>query len=128
MEYRFISEQLPGDGHGNDLRGLRRRATTLDGRHRFDEIGLAHWASLLLLRQDCGYLAVASAVATTRSAWKNAADAGPQAVLAESAVLDRFDQLQQSLAISRKVLAERLRWLTETGVLDRREYSSRPFA
>jgi len=38
----------------------------------------------------------------------------------------RFDQLQQSLGISRKVLAERLRWLTETGVLERREYSVRP--
>jgi DNA-binding HxlR family transcriptional regulator len=38
----------------------------------------------------------------------------------------RFDQLQQSLGISRKVLAERLRWLTETGVLDRRQYASRP--
>jgi DNA-binding HxlR family transcriptional regulator len=38
----------------------------------------------------------------------------------------RFDQLQESLGISRKVLAERLRWLTETGVLERREYASRP--
>lgn len=28
--------------------------------------------------------------------------------------------------MSRKVLAERLRWLTETGVLTRREYSARP--
>jgi DNA-binding HxlR family transcriptional regulator len=40
--------------------------------------------------------------------------------------ITRFDQLQQSLSISRKVLAERLRWLTETGVLERREYSARP--
>jgi DNA-binding HxlR family transcriptional regulator len=40
--------------------------------------------------------------------------------------ISRFDQLQQSLGISRKVLAERLRWLTETGVLERREYSSKP--
>jgi DNA-binding HxlR family transcriptional regulator len=40
--------------------------------------------------------------------------------------IGRFDQLQQSLGISRKVLAERLRWLTENGVLERREYSSRP--
>ncbi len=40
--------------------------------------------------------------------------------------VSRFDQLQQSLGMSRKVLAERLRWLTETGVLERREYSSRP--
>ena len=40
--------------------------------------------------------------------------------------ITRFDQLQQSLGISRKVLAERLRWLTGNGVLERREYSSRP--
>ncbi len=38
----------------------------------------------------------------------------------------RFDQLQRSLGLSRKVLAERLRWLTERGVLERREYSTRP--
>jgi DNA-binding HxlR family transcriptional regulator len=38
----------------------------------------------------------------------------------------RFDQLQQSLGISRKVLAERLRWLTGNGVLERREYSGKP--
>ena len=40
--------------------------------------------------------------------------------------VNRLDQLQESLGISRKVLAERLRWLTETGVLERREYSARP--
>src|ERR1700746_1944271 len=40
--------------------------------------------------------------------------------------IDRFDQLQQNLGMSRKVLAERLHWLTETGVLERREYSARP--
>jgi DNA-binding HxlR family transcriptional regulator len=40
--------------------------------------------------------------------------------------ITRFDQLQESLGISRKVLAERLRWLTESGVLERREYSARP--
>jgi DNA-binding HxlR family transcriptional regulator len=40
--------------------------------------------------------------------------------------ITRFDQLQESLGISRKVLAERLRWLTENGVLERREYSARP--
>lgn len=40
--------------------------------------------------------------------------------------ITRFDQLQRSLGMSRKVLAERLRWLTETGVLARREYSDRP--
>ncbi|TCP43412.1 HxlR family transcriptional regulator [Tamaricihabitans halophyticus] len=38
----------------------------------------------------------------------------------------RFEQLQQSLGISRKVLAERLKWLLEYGVLERQEYSSRP--
>jgi DNA-binding HxlR family transcriptional regulator len=38
----------------------------------------------------------------------------------------RFEQLQQGLGISRKVLAERLKWLVEKGVLERREYSSRP--
>jgi DNA-binding HxlR family transcriptional regulator len=40
--------------------------------------------------------------------------------------ITRFDRLQQSLGISRKVLAEWLRWLTGNGVLVRREYSSRP--
>jgi DNA-binding HxlR family transcriptional regulator len=40
--------------------------------------------------------------------------------------INRFDQLQQSLDISRKVLAERLRWLGANGVLERREYSSHP--
>jgi DNA-binding HxlR family transcriptional regulator len=38
----------------------------------------------------------------------------------------RFEQIQQDLGISRKVLAERLRWLVENEVLERREYSSRP--
>ncbi|MDP9847098.1 winged helix-turn-helix transcriptional regulator [Streptosporangium lutulentum] len=40
--------------------------------------------------------------------------------------ITRFEQIQQSLGISRKVLAERLRWLVENGVLERQEYSSRP--
>ncbi|MEU4831779.1 helix-turn-helix domain-containing protein [Streptosporangium sp. NPDC023615] len=40
--------------------------------------------------------------------------------------ITRFERLQQSLGISRKVLAERLRWLVEKGVLERTEYSSRP--
>jgi DNA-binding HxlR family transcriptional regulator len=40
--------------------------------------------------------------------------------------MTRFDQLQEGLGISRKVLAERLRWLVERGVLDRREYSAKP--
>jgi len=38
----------------------------------------------------------------------------------------RFEQLQQDLGISRKVLTERLRWLEDRGVLERHEYSSRP--
>jgi DNA-binding HxlR family transcriptional regulator len=38
----------------------------------------------------------------------------------------RFEQLQQTLGISRKVLAERLRWLTDNGVLERRQYADKP--
>jgi DNA-binding HxlR family transcriptional regulator len=38
----------------------------------------------------------------------------------------RFEQIQQDLGISRKVLTERLKWLVESGVLERHEYSSRP--
>lgn len=40
--------------------------------------------------------------------------------------ITRFEQLQNELGISRKVLAERLTWLVEQGVLDRRPYSDRP--
>jgi DNA-binding HxlR family transcriptional regulator len=40
--------------------------------------------------------------------------------------ITRFDQLQQTLGISRKVLAERLRWLVDHEVLERREYASKP--
>ncbi|MFD1933612.1 MULTISPECIES: winged helix-turn-helix transcriptional regulator [Nonomuraea] len=40
--------------------------------------------------------------------------------------ITRFERLQQNLGISRKVLAERLKWLVENGVLERQEYSSRP--
>jgi len=40
--------------------------------------------------------------------------------------ITRFEQLQQDLGISRKVLAERLRWLVDNQILERREYSSRP--
>jgi DNA-binding HxlR family transcriptional regulator len=40
--------------------------------------------------------------------------------------IDRFDQIQADLGISRKVLTERLKWLVELGVLERREYSARP--
>ncbi|MGP7997236.1 MAG: winged helix-turn-helix transcriptional regulator [Streptosporangiaceae bacterium] len=38
----------------------------------------------------------------------------------------RFDQIQGDLGISRKVLTERLKWLVDCGVLERREYSARP--
>jgi DNA-binding HxlR family transcriptional regulator len=40
--------------------------------------------------------------------------------------ISRFEQLQQDLGISRKVLTERLRWLEERGVLERHAYSTRP--
>jgi len=40
--------------------------------------------------------------------------------------ITRFEQLQSSLGISRKVLAERLRWLVEHGVLERQAYTDRP--
>lgn len=40
--------------------------------------------------------------------------------------ITRFDQLQESLGISRKVLAERLKWLVDNGILKRRQYSDRP--
>ncbi|GGM41399.1 winged helix-turn-helix transcriptional regulator [Dactylosporangium sucinum] len=40
--------------------------------------------------------------------------------------INRFDQLQRDLGISRKVLTQRLTWLVEQGVLERREYSERP--
>ncbi|MEU9834522.1 helix-turn-helix domain-containing protein [Streptosporangium sp. NPDC048047] len=40
--------------------------------------------------------------------------------------ITRFDQIQQDLGISRKVLAERLRWLVENDILGRREYSRHP--
>lgn len=40
--------------------------------------------------------------------------------------ITRFEQLQQELGISRKVLTERLKWLVENDVLERREYSHRP--
>jgi DNA-binding HxlR family transcriptional regulator len=38
----------------------------------------------------------------------------------------RFEQLQADLGISRKVLTERLKWLVENDVLERRAYSDRP--
>lgn len=40
--------------------------------------------------------------------------------------INRFDDLQRDLGISRKVLAERLRHLVDAGVLERRRYSERP--
>ena len=40
--------------------------------------------------------------------------------------INRFDQLQADLGISRKVLAERLNHLVEQGVLERRPYDTRP--
>jgi DNA-binding HxlR family transcriptional regulator len=40
--------------------------------------------------------------------------------------INRFDDIQRDLGISRKVLAERLRHLVEAGMLERRPYSERP--
>ena len=40
--------------------------------------------------------------------------------------ITRFDEIQRDLGISRKVLAERLDWLVEQRVLERRAYSERP--
>lgn len=40
--------------------------------------------------------------------------------------INRFEQLQGDLGISRKVLTERLRWLVDAGVLERRRYEDRP--
>ena len=40
--------------------------------------------------------------------------------------INRFDDIQRDLGISRKVLAERLRHLVGAGVLERRPYSERP--
>ena len=40
--------------------------------------------------------------------------------------INRFDDLQRDLGISRKVLAERLKHLVEAGILERRPYSERP--
>ncbi|MED7931502.1 helix-turn-helix domain-containing protein [Nonomuraea sp. LP-02] len=38
----------------------------------------------------------------------------------------RFDELQRDLGISSKVLSDRLKWLIDHDVLERREYSRRP--
>jgi DNA-binding HxlR family transcriptional regulator len=40
--------------------------------------------------------------------------------------IDRFEQIQADLGISRKVLTERLKWLVESGILRRRQYETRP--
>jgi DNA-binding HxlR family transcriptional regulator len=40
--------------------------------------------------------------------------------------INRFDEMQRDLGISRKVLAERLKWLVEQGMLQQRAYSERP--
>jgi len=40
--------------------------------------------------------------------------------------INRFDDLQKDLGISRKVLTERLKHLVEAGMLERRRYSERP--
>ena len=40
--------------------------------------------------------------------------------------INRFDQIQADLGISRKVLTERLHHLVEQGVLERRPYDARP--
>jgi DNA-binding HxlR family transcriptional regulator len=40
--------------------------------------------------------------------------------------INRFDDMQRDLGISRKVLAERLATLVEAGMLERRLYSERP--
>ena len=40
--------------------------------------------------------------------------------------INRFDDLQRDLGLSRKVLAERLKHLVEAGMLERQAYSERP--
>jgi DNA-binding HxlR family transcriptional regulator len=40
--------------------------------------------------------------------------------------LNRFEQIQRDLGISRKVLAERLKWLVANGVLEQLAYRERP--
>lgn len=40
--------------------------------------------------------------------------------------ITRFDQMQADLGVSRKVLSERLKWLTDQAVLTRRPYSTHP--
>jgi DNA-binding HxlR family transcriptional regulator len=40
--------------------------------------------------------------------------------------MTRFEQIRADLGISPKVLTQRLGWLVENGVLERRQYSERP--
>lgn len=40
--------------------------------------------------------------------------------------INRFERIQADLGISRKVLSERLRWLIESEVLERRQYEAHP--
>jgi DNA-binding HxlR family transcriptional regulator len=40
--------------------------------------------------------------------------------------ISRFDDIQRDLGISRKVLTERLKWLLDQGLLERRRYSEHP--
>ena len=40
--------------------------------------------------------------------------------------IGRFEQIQADLGISRKVLTERLKWLVESGILERGQYETRP--
>jgi DNA-binding HxlR family transcriptional regulator len=40
--------------------------------------------------------------------------------------LRRFDEFHRSLGIARRVLAERLRWLVDQGILERVRYQERP--
>ncbi|RJS46798.1 winged helix-turn-helix transcriptional regulator [Nocardioides cavernaquae] len=47
-------------------------------------------------------------------------------VAAGSLGVCRFDDFQRTLGISRKVLSERLKWLTGAGILERRKYQNAP--
>lgn len=38
----------------------------------------------------------------------------------------RFEEIQQNLGIARNVLTERLTWLVDNGILERRRYQERP--
>ena len=54
-------------------------------------------------------------------------EAGASLVLREAFFgVKRFDDFQRALGISRSVLARRLKYLVEAGILERRKYQSRP--